>query len=94
MGGILLAVDGWGGVTAWWLVYGELPGSTAPSVVLADGTRPSVLLLGRLWACEWHTVAQPATVCVDGERFDLPFREPFYRRHLRGAPAESLDEPE
>lgn len=52
----------WGGIATWWLVYGERPGSTTPSVVLADGTRPSLLLLGRLWACEWHAVAQSATV--------------------------------
>lgn len=84
----------WGGVATWWLVYGELPGSTAPSVVLADGTRPPVLLSGRLWACEWHAAAQPATVCVEGERFDLPFHEPFYRLHLRGALPEPLDESE
>lgn len=71
---------GWGGVATWWLIYGELPGSATPSVVLADGTRPPVLLLRRLWACEWRAVAQPATVHVEGERFDFEFAEPYYRR--------------
>lgn len=60
------------GVVTWWFSYGELPGSAAPSVVLADGTRPPVLLLGRVWACEWRAVAQPGTVLVEGKPFDLP----------------------
>jgi hypothetical protein len=80
----------WGGVATWWLIYGELPGSMTPSVVLADGTRPPVLLLGRLWACEWRAVAQMATVHVEGERFDLPFFEPFY---LRQDPADTAQSP-
>ena len=71
----------WGGVVTWWLLFGEVPGSATPSVTLADGTRPPVLRLGRLWACEWRSVAQPATVRhAGGERFDVPFTEPFYRR--------------
>jgi hypothetical protein len=70
----------WRGVTTWWLLHGELPGATTPTVELTDGTHPPVLLLGRLWACEWHAVAQPVTVRVEGERFELPFAEPHYRR--------------
>ncbi|GID58096.1 hypothetical protein Aco03nite_065000 [Actinoplanes couchii] len=70
----------WSGTPTWWLVYGELPGSVAPTVELADGTRPPVLVLGRVWACEWRTHAQPGTVRVEGEQFELPFAEPFYRR--------------
>lgn len=72
----------WGGVATWWLIYGELPGSAAPSVVLADGTRPPVILLARVWACEWRAVAQPATVRVEGEQFNFVFAEPQYRRFL------------
>jgi hypothetical protein len=70
----------WDGVETWWLLYGELPGTATPSVVLANGTRPPVLRLGRLWACEWHAPAQPVTVRVAGEQYDLPFTEPQYRR--------------
>jgi len=71
----------WGGTSTWWLIYGEVPaGSGTPSVALADGTRPPVLLLGRLWACEWRAVAQPATVRVGREQFHIPFAEPEYRR--------------
>ena len=44
----------WDGIPAWWLVYGELPAGTAPTVDVTDGTRPPVLVLGRVWACEWH----------------------------------------
>jgi hypothetical protein len=62
----------WSGIPAWWLVYGELPGSAAPTVDLTDGTRPPVLVLGRVWACEWRARAQPVTVRVEGEQFDLP----------------------
>jgi hypothetical protein len=72
----------WGGVATWWLIYGELPGSDTPGVVLADGTSPPVLRLGRVWACEWRAVAQLATVRVEGEQFDLAFVEPRYRRSL------------
>lgn len=72
----------WGGVATWWLIYGELPGGATPSVVLADGTSPPVLRLGRVWACEWRTAAQPATVRVRGEQFELAFAEPQYRRSL------------
>ena len=70
----------WGGAVTWWLIYGEVPGRSTPTVVLADGSRPPVAVVGRLWACQWRAVAQPATVHVDGHQFDLPFAEPFYRR--------------
>jgi hypothetical protein len=72
----------WDRGPTWWFVYGELPGRATPSVVLADGKRPPVLLLGRVWACEWLSEAQPATVHVEGKQFNLPFTEPFYRRFL------------
>lgn len=72
----------WGGTSSWWLVYGELPGAGTPSVVLADGTCPPVPRLGRVWACEWLSEAQAATVRVDGEQFDHSFTEPLYRRLL------------
>jgi hypothetical protein len=72
---------GWDGSAVWWLLYGELPDdATLAGVVLADGSRPPVLRLGKMWACEWESVAQPATVCVAGDRFDVPFTEPHYRR--------------
>ncbi|MCU7729110.1 hypothetical protein ODJ79_35810 [Actinoplanes sp. KI2] len=71
---------GWDGGPAWWLVHGELPGRATPSVVLADGSRPPVRSLGRVWACEWFSPAQAATVRVAGEQFTLPFAEPYYRR--------------
>ncbi|GAA0561641.1 hypothetical protein GCM10010172_51060 [Paractinoplanes ferrugineus] len=70
----------WGGVATWWLVFGEAPAGTTPAVTLADGTRPAVLRLGRLWAGEWCAVAQAVTIHVGQERFDPPFSEPFYRR--------------
>ena len=79
----------WPGIPTWWLVYGELPGSAVPTVDLTDGTRPPVLVLGRVWACEWHAQAQPVIVGVEGEQFDLPFVEPFYRR-----PPSSMTGPE
>ncbi|MFF5085398.1 hypothetical protein ACFY36_50875 [Actinoplanes sp. NPDC000266] len=72
----------WDGA-AWWMVYGELPGEEAPDVVLTDGSRPPVRVLGRVWACEWHAVAQPVTVRLPGQQFVLPFTEPAYRRHGR-----------
>lgn len=84
----------WGGVATWWLIYGELPGHATPVVELADGTRPPVLRLERVWACEWHAVAQLATVHVEGERSELPFAEPFYRRKRpEDAPAPQADGP-
>ena len=63
-----------------WLLYGELPDDAAANVVLADGSQPPVLSLGQLWACEWESTAQPATVHVAGNWFDIPFTEPHYRR--------------
>lgn len=77
----------WGGGATWWLVYGELPTGATPEVELADGTRPPVPRVGRLWAAEWHSVAQPATVHVGAQRFDLPFFEPHYRRRESRAAA-------
>ena len=72
----------WGGAPAWWMVYGELPGDAVPSVVLADGTCPPVVRVGQVWACEWRSAAQAASVRVDGERFAFAFSEPPYRRFL------------
>jgi hypothetical protein len=72
----------WGGVETWWLLYGELPGSATPTVVLADGTRPPVLVLEQVWACEWRAVAQPVSVRVGAEEFDFALAEPQYRRFL------------
>lgn len=76
----------WGGVSTWWLVYGELPrtraaGAVIASVVLEDGTRPPIHVLGNVWGCEWRAVAQPVTVRVAEQEFILPFLEPMYRRH-------------
>jgi hypothetical protein len=70
----------WDGARAWWLLHGELPGRVTPRVVLSDGTRPPVHVLGRVWACEWLSEAQPATALVEREQFNLPFAEPLYRR--------------
>jgi hypothetical protein len=72
----------WDGVATWWLLYGELPEHATPSVVLADGQRPVVLRVGRVWACEWVTEAQPATLQLGGEQVTFPFTEPHYRRFL------------
>ena len=71
---------GWDGTRVWWLLYGELPDDAAANVVLADGAQPPVLSLGQLWACEWESAAQAATVHVAGNKFDIPFTEPHYRR--------------
>ncbi|MEU7905772.1 hypothetical protein [Actinoplanes sp. NPDC049118] len=70
----------WGGVSTWWLLCGEVPDDTTPTVVLEDGTRPPVHVLGRVWACEWRAAAQPVTVHVAGQQFTPPFAEPMYRR--------------
>lgn len=74
---------GWDGTPAWWVLYGELPGDEAPSVVLADGHRPAVRVVGKVWAAEWRSVAQPATLHLAGVRYDFPFAEPRYRRDLQ-----------
>jgi hypothetical protein len=74
---------GWDGRPTWWLIYGELPEHATPSVVLADGQRPSVVLLvGKVWACEWFSQPQPATLHMGGEQFAFAFAEPRYRRFL------------
>lgn len=72
----------WDGAPTWWFVFGELTGPATPSVVLADGKRPTVLLLGRVWACEWFSEAQSATLEVDGVQLRLPLGEPEYRRFI------------
>ncbi|GAA3344763.1 hypothetical protein GCM10020358_49300 [Amorphoplanes nipponensis] len=72
----------WDGVATWWLLYGELPEDSTPIVVLADGQRPAVLQVGKVWACEWVSIAQPATLHLAGEQITFPFTEPFYRRDL------------
>lgn len=74
----------WGEILSWWMVYGEMPDATAPTVELEDGTRPPVHVLGRIWACEWRAVAQPVTVYVAGKRLEMPFTEPMYRRRDGG----------
>ena len=73
---------GWDGVPTWWLLYGELPANGTPSVVLDDGQRPAVLLVGKVWASEWLSAPQPATLHLDGRQFIFPFAEPHYRRFL------------
>jgi hypothetical protein len=61
------------------MVYSELTSGTTPRVVLADGTVPAVVLIGRIWVCEWVSVPQPATVTVDAEQWVVPFdRSPAY----------------
>ncbi|SNY43936.1 hypothetical protein [Paractinoplanes atraurantiacus] len=52
------ARGGRGPEPAWWVTYGELTGDAAPSVVLADGRRPAVCVLGKVWACEWWSGPQ------------------------------------
>ena len=64
------------------LLYGELPGNTTASVTLADGRRPAVRRVGRVWACEWVSTAQPATLHLAGEHVTFPFTEPHHRRFL------------
>ena len=71
---------GWDGVPVWWVLSGELPDETAPDVVLADGRRPAPHTVGRVWACEWLSVAQPATLHLAGGRYHFPFAEPMVRR--------------
>ena len=61
------------GGSTWWLLYGEMPDAATPTVVLDDGTRPPVHVLGRVWACEWRAAAQPVTVHVASQKFTLPF---------------------
>ena len=70
------------GTPAWSLLHGELPTLGDVTVVLADGTRPAVRTVGKVWGCEWHGLPQPATVHHGGVRIDLPVARP-QRRWMR-----------
>ena len=70
--------DHWDGTPCWWSLVGELPEADLPDVVLADGGHPPILTVGRVWACEWVSPVQHATVRLGGEEFVVPFRRPDY----------------
>ncbi|MEU8816783.1 hypothetical protein [Actinoplanes sp. NPDC048796] len=44
------------------MTYGELTGTKAPAVLLADGQRPAVLVVGMVWAAEWWSGQQEFTI--------------------------------
>ncbi|GAA4975592.1 hypothetical protein [Kineococcus glutinatus] len=73
----------WDGTATWWLLRGELPDGAWPEVVLADGQHPPILHVGKVWACEWVSPAQPATLRLGAEEHIAPFAEPLHRRHHR-----------
>ena len=58
--------------TGWRLVYSELPRDCSPSVVLVDGTKPPVVVLGGLWMAEWVGGGLPAQVTVGTDSWILP----------------------
>lgn len=61
------------GAPRWWLIYDELPLAEEPHVLLGDGTGPPIVILGRIWACEWFSPGQQVTVTVGRERWVVPF---------------------
>jgi hypothetical protein len=74
-----LARGGWSLQPRWRMVYSELTPGTTPRVVLADGTVPTIVLIGQVWVCEWVSVPQPARVTVGAEQWVVPFdRRPAY----------------
>lgn len=74
-----LARGGWSLHSRWQMVYSELNQDATPRVVLADGTLPPVVVIGRVWVCEWVSVPQPATVTVGAEEWVVSFdRRPAY----------------
>jgi hypothetical protein len=62
----------------WWSTYGELPPGATVTVTLASGHEPQVRTIGRIWACEWVSMAQDSHMTVGDERYSLPFRKPYY----------------
>jgi hypothetical protein len=74
-----LAKGGWSDAPRPFVVYSELVPGLVPQVVLADGGRPPIVRLGRIWVCEWVSLPQPATVTVGAEEWVVPFdRRPHY----------------
>lgn len=60
----------------WWMALGELPvAGVRVTVTLEDGTEPPVVIVGLIWACEWVSFYQPATVQVGDEEWTTAPRE-------------------
>ena len=85
----------------WWAITGELPTPDSSVAVAADQGTPSpvsILIDGRLWACEceWFTRPTAATVTINGKAaVTLGFGRKVERRLHYGQPAEpQADQPE
>jgi len=67
----------------WWLLFGDRPEDGVVRVTLADGSKPTVHVLGQVWGCEWVSLCQQATVSLGSRdevtppRSRLARREPF-----------------
>jgi len=66
------------GAATWWLLVGELFEDAATEVVLADGRRPPVLQVGRVWACTWVSPLQSATVRRGTSELTFRYYRPSY----------------
>lgn len=64
---------------AWWALFGETPADGTPiTVTLADGAAPTMLTVGKVWACEWISPPQEAIAHYpDGPR-TMTWREPAH----------------
>jgi hypothetical protein len=62
----------------WWLLYGELPAVGEVRVRSRDGTELPVRTVGRVWACEWHSLKEPVTVQIGDLRRVHEFPRRFY----------------
>ena len=64
------------GRPGWFSAFGEVPPGAHVTVQLADGARPEVRHVGRLWGAQWFSVVQPVTVQVGAEVTTLAYRRP------------------
>lgn len=61
----------------WWAVWGEYTGNDV-RVILADQSRPELLIFGRLWICEWRGPEREVTVVTAGQQAEIHFASPSY----------------
>lgn len=63
-------------------LIGELPAEGDVEVRLADGSRPAVHTVGKIWGATWHAAPQPVTVLVGHDERTLDLRSwGMYGRH-------------